>query len=75
FCDADRSVVRALGLTQLPAFAFIRVDGEAVARAEGWNPAEWRAVADAITETTKWRSPMIPGPGDPGPFSGSAAAG
>jgi hypothetical protein len=75
FCDPDRAVVRALGLTQLPAFAFVRVDGEAVACAEGWNPAEWRSVAEAIAETTKWRSPLIPAPGDPGAFSGSAATG
>lgn len=75
FCDPERTIVKALGLSQLPAFAFIRVDGEAVAVAEGWDPTEWRAVADAVTATTKWRSPMIPAPGDPGPFAGSAAAG
>jgi len=75
FCDPDRAVVKALGLSQLPAFAFVRVDGEAVAIAEGWNPAEWRAVADTITATTKWQTPMIPAPGDPGPFAGSTAAG
>lgn len=75
FCDPDRTVVKALGLSQLPAFAFVRVDGEAVAVAEGWNPAEWRTVADTITATTKWQTPMIPAPGDPGPFAGSAAAG
>lgn len=75
FCDPDRAVVRALGLQQLPAFAFIRVDSEAVAVAEGWNPAEWREVADAVTATTRWRSPMIPAPGDPGAFAGSPAAG
>ena len=75
FCDPDRTLVKALGLSQLPAFTFIRVDGEVIATAEGWNPADWREVADAVTATTKWRSPMIPAPGDPGPFAGSAAAG
>ena len=75
FCDPDRTIVTALGLSQLPAFTFIRVDGEAVATTEGWNPAGWREVADAITATTKWRSPMIPAAGDPGPFAGSAATG
>jgi hypothetical protein len=75
FCDPDRTFVEALGVSQLPAFTFIRVDGEAVATAEGWNPAEWRAVADAVTATTHWRSPLIPAPGDPGAFAGSAATG
>lgn len=75
FCDPDRTIVTALGLSELPAFTFVRVDREAVATAEGWNPAEWRAVADTVTETTKWRTPMIPAPGDPRPFAGSAASG
>jgi hypothetical protein len=75
FCDPDRTVVSAMGLEQLPAFVFVRVDGEAIAKAEGWNAAEWRAVAEAISDTTKWRPPTIPAPGDPGPFAGSPAAG
>lgn len=75
FCDPDRAVVKALGLSQLPAFVFIRVDGEVVASTEGWNPAGWREVADAVTATTKWRTPMIPAPGDPAPFAGSPADG
>ena len=75
FADPDRSVVRALGIESLPAFVFIRVDAEVVAKAEGWHASEWSAVADAISETTKWRPPMIPAPGDPGPFAGSPVAG
>ena len=75
FCDPDRAVVKALGLERLPAFAFIRVDGEAVAVAEGWNPEGWRDVAHAIADTTKWRAPLIPAAGDPSPFAGSPAAG
>lgn len=75
FIDPDRLLVKALEVDALPAFTFIRVDGEAVAIAEGWNPAEWRAVADATTETTKWRTPDIPEPQDPGPFAGSPALG
>ena len=75
FCDPDRTVVKALGLEQLPAFTFIRVDGEAVATAEGWNAASWRDVADAIAETTSWSVPTIPVAADPGPFAGSPAAG
>lgn len=75
FCDPDRTIVRAVGLDQLPAFVFVRVDGEVVAAAEGWNAAEWREVADAIASTTSWNAPTIPAPGDPGPFAGSPAAG
>jgi hypothetical protein len=75
FTDPDRKVVSALGLEQLPAFVFIRVDAEAVAIAEGWNPAEWREVAEAISATTRWRSPVIPAPTDPVAFAGSPAAG
>jgi hypothetical protein len=73
FCDPDRAIVTAMGLERLPAFAFIRVDGEVVAKAEGWSSAAWREVAEAIATTTKWRAPMIPAPGDPSPFAGSPA--
>jgi hypothetical protein len=75
FCDPDRAVVKAFGLQRLPAFAFVRVDGELVAAAEGWDPAGWRQVAHTIVETTKWRAPLIPAAGDPSPFAGSPAFG
>ena len=75
FCDPDRAVVSALGLEQVPAFVFIRVDREVVATAQGWNGAEWRTVAEAIATTTKWNVPTIPAPGDPGAFAGTPAAG
>ncbi|HEY5664892.1 MAG TPA: hypothetical protein VIS05_12750 [Ilumatobacter sp.] len=75
FCDADRSIVKAMGLTALPAFVFTRVDGEVHAVAEGWNSAEWRSVAQAIADTTHWNVPTIPAPGAPGSFAGSPAAG
>jgi hypothetical protein len=75
FCDSDRSVVKAIGLSELPAFVFIRVDGVVAAAAQGWNPPEWEAVADAIAEVCWWTSIPVPGPGDPGPFRGSPALG
>jgi hypothetical protein len=73
FADPDRSVVKGLGLEQLPAFVFIQVNGTVPAAAEGWNPAEWRSVADVIAEVTAWLPPDIPMLGDPGPFHGTPA--
>ena len=75
FTDPDRTAVKALGLSELPAFVFVRVDGTVPAAAEGWNSAEWRVVADAITDATAWLPPDIPSAGDPGPFRGSPALG
>jgi hypothetical protein len=75
FCDPDRAAVKAMGLNELPAFVFTRVDGVVAAAAEGWNPPEWEAVADAIAEDTWWTSILVPGPGDPGPFRGSPSLG
>lgn len=75
FTDPDRKLVKAAGIELLPAFAFIRVDGEVAACATGWNPGEWREVADAITALTSWRSPQIPAASDPGVFAGSPAFG
>jgi hypothetical protein len=73
FVDDDRSVVKALGLESLPAFVFIRVDGTVPAAAEGWDPAEWRSVAEVIAETTAWEPPDIPVVGDPRSFHGTPA--
>lgn len=75
YCDPDRTLVQAMGLEQLPAFVFTRVDREVVATAQGWNGADWHAVAEAIAATTKWNVPTIPAPGDPGAFAGTPAAG
>ncbi len=38
FCDPDRATVRALGLSQLPAFVFVRVDGIVGGRGRGLEP-------------------------------------
>lgn len=73
FCDPDRTFVRSLGLTSLPAFVFLRTDGTVQGAAEGWNSTEWRAVADVIAATTAWIRPNMPLPGDPSPFHGTPA--
>jgi hypothetical protein len=74
FCDPDRSFVRRLGLSTLPAFVFLQGNGNVTA-AEGWNPAEWSDVAKAIAANTAWLPPLIPAAGDPSPFHGTPAAG
>ncbi|NCX60224.1 MAG: hypothetical protein EBW98_03400, partial [Actinobacteria bacterium] len=64
---------QVLCLTHLPAFVFLRIDGNVVASAQGWNPVEWRAVADEVARTVSWSKPLIPAPGDPGAFTGTPA--
>lgn len=73
FVDADRTAVKAFGLERLPAFVHLGMDGTVVNAAEGWNPQEWRAIADHLAKVTAWLPPVIPGPRDPGAFEGSAA--
>jgi hypothetical protein len=75
FCDPDRMFVKALGLEELPAFVFVRVDGTVVAAAEGWDAHTWHGVAEAIAEATSWTAPALPLAGDPRPFRGSPALG
>ena len=72
FTDPDRAFVKAAGLATLPAFVFVRVDGEVFA-AEGWDPATWTTIADTIADTTSWSTPDIPVVGDPHAFAGSPA--
>jgi hypothetical protein len=73
FADPDRAAVKAIGLERLPAFVFILMDGTVAASAEGWNPITWRGVANAIATAVKWSRPVIPEPGDPPAFEGTAA--
>lgn len=75
FCDPTRGFVRGLGVKTLPAFVFVRGDGSVHASAEGWNPAEWRKVAESIADTTAWIAPAIPVATDPSPFRGTPALG
>jgi hypothetical protein len=73
FVDPDRVAIKALGVERLPAFAFVMMDGSIAAVAEGWHPLQWRAVAEKVAEATAWTAPLIPEPGDPRPYDGSAA--
>ena len=71
FADPDRSVAKGLGVEAAPAFLLVRQDGEVLAKAEGWDPDEWRDVAEEVGRLTRWSRPVIPGPGDPVPFNGT----
>jgi hypothetical protein len=73
FADPERLYVKALGLERLPAFVFLRVDGQVVAAAEGWNAMEWRKVAESVAEATAWTRAVIPAPGDPQAYAGTLA--
>lgn len=73
FTDPDRVLVKQLGLSELPAFVFIRIDGTVPTAAEGWNAPAWRAVAESIATTVSWKMPLIPAPGDPVAFRGTPA--
>jgi hypothetical protein len=72
FADANRTVVKGLGVEEAPAFLLIRQDGEVTAKAEGWDPETWREVAEAVAAITQWSRPMIPAVGDPVPYSGTS---
>ena len=73
FADPDRLVAAALGIDTLPAFAFVHQNGSVAAAAQGWNPAEWRAVAETISDITEWRRPVIGDEQDPAAFGGTPA--
>ena len=53
----------------------IRGDRTVAAAAEGWDPEEWRKVADSLAENNSWSTPLIPATAIPSPYAGSAAAG
>jgi hypothetical protein len=71
--DPDRSVVKGLGLSRLPAMVVVRADGTVAAAAEGWEPSQWRVVTNELARMTAWSRPELPHPKDPVPFEGSPA--
>lgn len=73
FTDPDRVAVKALGLSELPAFVLIKSDGSIPHAAQGWTAADWKEVAAAVATLTAWSKPTIPAPGDPGAFRGTPA--
>ena len=75
FCDPDRAAVKAIGLSELPAFAFIRVDGVVAAVRPGVAPARVGRRRRLDRRHHLWSSIIVPGPNDPGPFRGSPALG
>jgi hypothetical protein len=75
FADPDRKVVAALDLAEIPALVHIGNDLSVIGRANGWDPAEWRAITDNLATMMSWNRPMLPATGDPVAFSGTPAAG
>ena len=75
FCDPDRIGRQGDGSRTAAGVRVRPVDGELVAKAEGWNPTAWREVAELVAEATNWIAPLIPIAGDPSPFAGSPATG
>lgn len=75
FADPDREAVKAFGIESLPAFLHINQAPAVEGRAEGWEPLEWRAVANELARYMDWTKPNIPASGDPAPYAGSPALG
>lgn len=71
--DPERTAVKGMGLERLPAFVHINQAQQIVAGAQGWNPTEWKSVADSLATSMSWQSPVIPQPGDPTPYEGTTA--
>jgi hypothetical protein len=72
FADPDRAAARGLGLTELPAFVHVNSLSQVAAKAEGWDPKQWKSAVDELAHVLSWSEPIIPGPRAPGPFPGHA---
>lgn len=71
FTDEGKTITSTLGVEEAPAFLLLRQDGAVVAKAEGWDPDEWREVAEAVAALTSWSRPAVPAAGDPVAFGGT----
>ena len=74
FADPNREMIESLELKLLPAFVHLNHGLEISASAEGWNPAEWRDVAESLSQRMRWSRPVVPVPSDPAPFIGTPAS-
>jgi hypothetical protein len=75
FADPDRTAIRAMQLGRLPALVWLKTDLTIGGVAEGWEPAEWKAICDNLAEVMSWKPPQIPERSDPAAFAGTPAAG
>jgi hypothetical protein len=73
FVDPDREFVKALGLSELPAFVHLAQDRSIVGAAEGWDPDTWRPILENLADVMSWIRPVVPKAGDPVPFEGTPA--
>lgn len=75
FADPDRTFVKALELSTLPALVHIRQDLSVAGAAEGWDPDAWREVTEGLSAALSWSRPVLPAPRDPAPYAGTPALG
>jgi len=68
FSDPDSSAIKGMGLTRLPAFVHVAMDGTIEGKSEGWQPNEWQAICDNLARVTSWSSPVVERDGDPAAF-------
>ncbi|HJP16303.1 MAG TPA: hypothetical protein QF762_04975 [Acidimicrobiales bacterium] len=73
--DPDRSLVRSLGVSNVPAFIVLKQDGTVLDAAEDWDPESWRGVAEKLSDLTSWSRPEFPAEGDPAPYAGTPSLG
>ena len=71
FTDPDLTAIKGFGLETLPAIVHLNQDLLVVAAVEGWEAMAWRALTVNLSQQMKWSRPLLPAPGDPGPFDGA----
>ncbi len=71
FADPDLAAIKGFGLTTLPAIVHVNQDLIVIDAVEGWDPAAWRTLTVNLSLQMKWSRPLLPAPGDPGPFDGA----
>ncbi len=73
--DPERTLVRSLELSNVPAFVVLKQDGSVLDSAENWDPESWRRVAERLSELSSWSRPEFPAEGDPAPYVGTPSLG
>ena len=73
--DPDRTLVRSLEISNIPAFIVLKQDGTVLDSAEDWDPESWRRVAEKLSDLASWWRPEFPVEDDPAPYIGTPSVG
>mgnify|MGYP003403104484 CR=1 FL=1 len=61
FVDPKGELAQSLGVTKLPSFVHLGINGIEVSKVQGWSIQSWQTALDKSAKYLKWTSPQLLG--------------